>query len=240
MPCHPNASSPNAATTWRGIWRDGLWQNNVVLGQMLGLCPLLAVTTSAGNGLGMGLATMAVMVIANVTVSALRRWIAPDIRIPVYVLLIASAVTLVDMVLNAWVHELYKGLGLFIPLIVTNCAILGRAESFASKQAVWPSVLDALSMGLGFTWVLVLLGGLRELLGQGTLFAGAHVLFGSGMVWLETTVIPDYPSVLLLLLPPGGFLVLGFMMAARKWLVKRSQTRQRARTAAALIVESGQ
>ena len=152
------------------ISRDGLWSNNVALSQMLALCPLLAVTTGATNGLGMGLATTAVLMVSNVIISAFRSVISPEVRIPVYVLLIASIVTLVDMGMNAWLHELHKVLGLFIPLIVTNCAILGRAESFASRQPIAAALLDGIMMGLGFTLVLVVLGACREVLGSGTLF----------------------------------------------------------------------
>lgn len=207
------------------ITRDGLWDNNVVFSQMLALCPLLAVTGSATNGLGMGLASTAVLIGSNGLISALRRFISAEVRIPVYIVFIATLVTLVDMVLNAWAHDLYKVLGLFIALIVVNCAILGRAESFASKNAVLPSLVDGLMMGLGFTFALVLIGGVREILGSGTLFAQAHLLLGASFAFLETTVIPEYKGFLLMILPPGGFLAVGFLLAAKRVLDQRLAAR---------------
>ena len=205
------------------LFNEGLWSNNVALNQMLALCPLLAVTTSATNGLGMGLATLVVMLSANLVASMFRQIVTPQVRIPVFIVLIASIVTLVDMWLNAWMHELYKVLGLFIPLIVTNCAILGRVESFASKNGPITSLADALAMGLGFIWVLVVVGGVREVLGSGTLFAHASLLLGTSFSWMETTVLPEYQGILLLVLPPGGFLILGFLLSAKRlvdrWIV---------------------
>jgi electron transport complex protein RnfE len=203
------------------IIREGLWDNNVIFVQNLALCPLLAVTGTATNGLGMGLATTAVLVASNGIVSATRQLVPGEIRIPVFVLLIASVVTLVDMVMNAWLHEMYKVLGLFIPLIVTNCAILGRAESFAFRRAVHPSLLDGLTMGLGFTVGLVLLGAVREVLGAGTLFAHAELLLGEGFRGLETTVIEPYRGFLIMALPPGGFLALGFLIAGKRLIDRR-------------------
>ena len=182
---------------------------------MLALCPLLAITGTATNGLGMGLASTAVLIVSNLLVSALRRVIAPEIRIPVFVLVIACIVTVVDMALNAWMHDLHKVLGLFIPLIVTNCAILGRAEAFASRNGLLASGLDGLAMGLGFTLALTLLGALREVVGSGTLFADASVLLGPQMAFLETTLFSDYPGFLILILPPGGFIVLGALLALK-------------------------
>ncbi len=202
-------------TDFRKIARDGIWDNNVVFGQFLALCPLLAVTGTATNGLGMGLASTAVMIASGVAVSALRPVITPQIRIPAFVLIIATLVTMVDLGLNAYAHELHKGLGLFIPLIVTNCAILGRAEAFASRQGPVAAGFDGLMMGLGFTIALVLLGGLREVFGSGTLFANAGAVLGPAFGFLEITVFPDYPGFLLLILPPGGFIVLGFLLAAK-------------------------
>jgi electron transport complex protein RnfE len=198
------------------VFKDGLWSQNVVFAQMLALCPTMAVTTSGTNGLGMGLATTAVLVVSNVLVALIRDFVSPQVRIPVFVVLIATLVTLVDMSLNAWLHDLYKVLGLFIALIVVNCAILGRAEAYASKSPVLASALDGLGMGLGFTLALTLIGLVRELLGSGTLFAQASLLLGQGFAFLETTVIPGYGGVLLMILPPGGFLVLGFLLAAKR------------------------
>lgn len=206
---------------YRRIARDGLWDNNVVFAQMLALCPLLAVTGTATNGLGMGLASTAVLVAANVIISSLRNFISAEVRIPVFIVVIATLVTLVDMSLNAWLHELYKVLGLFIALIVVNCAILGRAEAFASKNPVAHSAADGLMMGLGFTLALVLLGGTREILGAGTLFAQASLLLGEGFAFMELTLIPDYKGYLLMALPPGGFLALGFLLAGKRVLDRR-------------------
>ncbi len=212
---------------YRRISRDGLWDNNVVFAQMLALCPLLAVTSTATNGLGMGLASTAVMVASNVLISALRRFISTEVRIPVYIVFIATLVTLVDMSLNAWAHELYKVLGLFIALIVVNCAILGRVESFASKNPVPAAALDGLMMGLGFTLALVALGGVREILGSGTLFAQASLLMGESFGFLETTLIPGYRGYLLMILPAGGFLALGFLLAGKRVLDRRLADRSR-------------
>ncbi|MDK2776179.1 MAG: electron transport complex subunit E [Pseudomonadota bacterium] len=206
---------------YRQIFRDGLWDNNVAMGQMLALCPLLAVTTSATNGLGMGIASLAVLLLTNTIISAVRGVISPQVRIPVLIVLIATVVTLVDMAINAWLHDLYKVLGLFIALIVTNCAIFGRAESFASKQPVPLAAADALAMGLGFTWVLVAVGGMREILGSGTLFANASLLLGSHFAWLETTIIPHYKGILLAILPPGAFMALGFLIAIKRLIDRR-------------------
>jgi electron transport complex protein RnfE len=212
-------------TDYARIGRDGLWDNNVVFAQMLALCPTLAVTGTATNGLGMGLATTAVLVVSNILISAIRQLVSAEVRIPVYIVVIATLVTLVDMSLNAWVHELYKVLGLFIALIVVNCAILGRAESFASKNAVMPSAADGLAMGLGFTLALVVLGGVREVLGSGTLFAQAHLMLGEAFAFLELTLIPGYKGYLLMILPPGGFLALGFLLAGKRVLDLRRAAR---------------
>lgn len=203
------------------IFRNGLWDNNVAMGQMLALCPLLAVTTTATNGLGMGIASMAVLLLTNIIISSVRGIISQQVRIPVLIVLIATVVTLVDMGMNAWLHDLYKVLGLFIALIVTNCAIFGRAESFASKQPIAVAAADALAMGLGFTWVLVAIGSMREVLGSGTLFANASLLLGSHFAWLETEVIPNYQGILLAILPPGAFMALGFLIVIKRLVDRR-------------------
>ncbi|MBL8487758.1 MAG: electron transport complex subunit E [Rhodocyclaceae bacterium] len=197
------------------IARDGLWDNNVVFSQMLALCPTMAVTTSGTNGLGMGLATTAVLVVSNALVALIRRSVSSQVRIPVFVVLIATLVTLVDMSLNAWLHDLHKVLGLFIALIVVNCAILGRAEAFASKSGVLASTVDGIAMGLGFTGALTCIGLIREFLGAGTLFAQASQLLGPSFAFLEMR-LPGYDGALLMILPPGGFAVLGFLLAARR------------------------
>lgn len=203
------------------ILREGIWSNNIVFGQRMALCPLLAVTGTATNGLGMGLATLAVLVASGLTISLLRNVVTPEVRIPIFVLIIATIVTLVDMVMNAWLHELYKILGLFVPLIVTNCAILGRAEVFASKNSIGLSMFDGLIMGVGFTLALVLLGAVREIIGSGTLFANAALLLGENFSFMEMTLISDYRGFLLFVLPPGGFIALGFLMAGKRLLDSR-------------------
>jgi electron transport complex protein RnfE len=208
------------------IFKDGLWTNNVVFAQLLAMCPTMAVTTSGTNGLGMGLATTVVLVASNILVAAIRNWVSPQVRIPIFVVLIATLVTVVDMALNAWLRDLYKVLGLFIALIVVNCAILGRAEAFASSSPVAASAFDGIAMGLGFTLALTVIGLLRELLGSGTLFAQASLLLGPQFAFLETTVIPIYGGVLMMILPPGGFLVLGVLLALKRVLDQRMAARK--------------
>lgn len=203
------------------IVKDGLWENNVVFSQLLAMCPTMAVTTSGTNGLGMGLATTAVLVASNVLVAMIRGTVSSQVRIPVFVVLIATLVTVVDMALNAWLHDLYKVLGLFIALIVVNCAILGRAEAYAVKNGVLASAVDGLAMGLGFTFALTVIGLIRELLGVGTLFSQASSLLGASFAFLEARV-PGYDGVLLMILPPGGFAVLGFLLAGKRvWEARR-------------------
>ena len=212
-------------TNYRTIVKDGFWDNNVVFAQMLALCPAMAVTTSGTNGLGMGLATTAVLVVSNILVSTIRRTVSPTVRIPVFVVLIASLVTIVDLVLNAWMHDLYKVLGLFIALIVVNCAILGRAEAFACRSGVFASAVDGIAMGLGFTFALTFIGLIREFVGSGTLFAQASQLLGPAFAFLEMKPLSDYGGALLMILPPGGFAVLGFILAGKKMLETRQKTR---------------
>ena len=201
---------------YRKIALDGIWHNNIVFSQNLALCPLLAVTGTATNGLGMGLATLVVITASNGLISLCRHLIPAEIRIPIFVLLIAALVTLVDFVMNAWAHEMYKVLGLFIALIVTNCALLGRAESFAYKQPVKESLWDGFMMGLGFTLVLVALGAAREISASGTLFANASLLLGESFKFLEVIVIADYQGFLLMALPPGGFIMLAFIIVGKR------------------------
>lgn len=215
------------SSDYRRIVKDGIWDNNIVFAQTLALCPLLAVTGTASNGLGMGLASTAVMIASGLLISLLRNIITPQVRIPVFVLIIAVLVTLTDMFLNAWLHDLHKVLGLFIPLIVTNCAILGRAESFASRNHALPALLDGLMMGLGFTLALVILGASRELLGSGTLFANAALLLGPWARFLELVLIPDYKGFLLIILPPGGFIVLGCLLAGKRLIDRAVAARHR-------------
>lgn len=222
----------DTGTNYGEIVKNGLWEQNVVFAQMLALCPLMAVTTSGTNGLGMGLATTAVLVCANVLVSLIRQVVSAQVRIPVFIVLIATLVTIVDMAMNAWLHELYKVLGLFIALIVVNCAILGRSESFAVKNGVAASAVDGLAMGLGFTGALVLLGLVREFLGAGTLFAQASQLLGPAFSFLEVK-IPGYSGALLMILPPGAFAALGFLLAGKRLIDRRLAEREAARAAVA-------
>ncbi len=190
----------------------GLWKENPILRLVLGTCPTLATTTSALNGMGMGLATLAVLIGSNMAVALLRNFIPSKVRIPAFIVLIASFVTVVDLLMNAFSHDLHKALGLFIPLIVVNCIILGRAEAFASKNTVLYSMIDGLGMGLGFTLALTIMGSIREILGNGTVFG--MVLFGKG-----------YLPMIVMILPPGGFLMLGFMIAAMNWMEDRLKIR---------------
>ena len=212
----------------REIINNGLWNNNPAFVQLLGLCPLLAVTNTIVNALGLGLATIMTLVASNVTVSLIRQWVRPEIRIPVFVLIIASVVTVIELVMNAYFHELFKILGIFIPLIVTNCTIIARAEAFASKNTVLPSLLDGLFMGLGFTAVLVTLGALREGIGFGTLFSQAHLMFGEGSEWLQITLFENYNGYLLAILPPGAFIGLGLLIAVKNIIDKKRALRQQA------------
>jgi electron transport complex protein RnfE len=205
--------------------RDGLWTNNVGLVQVLGICPLLAVTGTFINGLGLGLATLITLVASNVTVSTIRKLVRPEVRIPVFVLVIASIVTIIELSMSAWFYELYKVLGIFIPLIVTNCSIIGRAEAFASKNTVGRSFVDGFSMGLGFLLVLVTLGTLREIIGQGTLFSQAHLMFGEAARSMTIHFVDSYQGFLLAVLPPGAFIGLGLLIAMKNVIDKRRESR---------------
>jgi len=207
------------------IINEGLWRNNTALVQLLGLCPLLAVSGTVINALGLGIATTLVLAGSNVTVSLIRNLVRPELRIPSFVLVIASFVTAVELLMQAFLYDLYLVLGIFIPLIVTNCVIIARAESFASKNNVWRSLLDGLAMGIGFTAVLLLLGGIREILGHGTLLAQAELMFGEGTEWLTITLIEDYRGFLLAILPPGAFLGLGLLIAGKNVIDKRLSQR---------------
>ncbi|WP_295539345.1 electron transport complex subunit E [uncultured Thiohalocapsa sp.] len=200
---------------------EGLWSNNQALVAMLGLCPLLATTTTATNGLGMGLATTTVLVLSNATISLIRNLVRPEVRLPVFVLVIASFVTAVELTMQAAFYELYLVLGLFIPLIVTNCAIIGRAEAYASKARLDKAIVDGLAMGMGFSLVLMVLGGMRELLGQGTLFHQAELLLGEGARGFGLDLGPDFQGALLAILPPGAFIGLGFLIALKNVIDKR-------------------
>lgn len=205
---------------------NGLWKQNTALAQLLGLCPLLAVSTNIVNGVMLSLATIIVMALANVAVAMLRNLIPHEIRIPVFILIVAALVTVVDLLFNANLHELYLVLGIFIPLIVTNCIVLARVEAFAAKNEPGGSTVDGIAMGIGLTLVLAVLGAMREVVGSGTLLSGIDmlipgaqpiVLFGDG-----------YPGFLIAILPPGAFIALGCLIAGRNWIEARKQARLRA------------
>ena len=200
---------------YKEITRTGLWSNNPALVQLLGLCPLLAVSGSVVNALGLGLATMLVLVGSNLAVSIIRNAVTDAIRLPAFVMIIAAFTTCTELLMQAFTYELYQILGIFIPLIVTNCAILGRADAFASKNPILPSIYDGLMMGLGFGAVLVVIGGVREVLGQGTLFADMHLLLGDGVDLTLNVFGANYPSFLVAVLPPGAFIVAGLLIAAK-------------------------
>jgi len=211
------------SSSYGKIFMSGLWHQNTGLVVLLGLCPLLAVTNTVVNGLGLGLATTLTLLASNLSVSVARNLIRPEIRIPAYVLIIASVVTVIQLLMQAFMHELYRVLGIFIPLIVTNCAIIGRAEAFASRNRAVPALIDGLATGLGFTLTLVLLGATRELLGRGTLLSQAGLMFGSLGESVELTLIPNYGGFLPALLPPGAFILLGLLIAGRNGLSARRQ-----------------
>lgn len=209
---------------------QGIWKNNPALVQLLGLCPLLAVTATFINGLGLGIATTLVLVGSNVTVSLVRNVVRNEIRIPVFVMIIAAFVTIIQLMMNAYTYELYLALGIFIPLIVTNCAIIGRAEAYASKNRPMPAAFDGLMMGLGFTLVLIILGGIREILGAGTLFSGADRLFGPvAKQWTIQLFTTDSPF-LLAILPPGAFLGMGLLIAIKNMIDARIAAKSNAVT----------
>ena len=210
---------------YKDIAWNGLWKQNSILAQLLGLCPLLAVSSTMVNAVSLGLATILVMMLANFAISALRALIPYEIRIPVFVLIIAALVTVVDLAFNAFLHDLYLVLGIFIPLIVTNCIVLARVEAFAAKNGLRASTFDGLMMGIGFVWVIALLGAVREFIGQGTIFSGIEMIFPtlSGI-----QVLPEsYPGFLVAILPPGAFFVLGLLIAGRNWLEARANQRLR-------------
>jgi electron transport complex protein RnfE len=210
---------------YKQIAWNGIWKQNTALIQLLGMCPLLAMSNSVVNGVGLGLATVFVMTMSNLIVSALRSLIPYEIRIPVFILIIAALVTITDLALNAFLHDLYVVLGIFIPLIVTNCIVLARVEAFAAKNSVIASAIDGAAMALGLTWALALLGAIRELIGTGALFSGIEMIVPSAHA---IQILPaDYPGFLVAILPPGAFFVLGLLIAGRNWLDARANQRLR-------------
>ena len=221
----------------RKLITDGLWHNNPALVQLLGLCPLLAVSGTVVNGLGLGLATTLTLVISNLLVSLVRNHLPDEVRIPVFVMIIAAAVTSIELVISAWFYQLYLILGIFIPLIVTNCAIIARAEAFAFRNPPLPAVVDGLFMGAGFTLVLTTIGAIREVIGYGTLLRQAELLFGDIASGWTLVLADNYDGFLLAVLPPGAFIGLGFMIALKNVIDRSIAARNRA-TPEVVIVES--
>ncbi|GGY68871.1 electron transport complex subunit E [Cellvibrio zantedeschiae] len=226
--------------SYQDIAEKGLWKNNPALVQVLGLCPLLAVSASVVNALGLGLATLMVLTASNTAVSLIRNQISDTIRLPAFVMIIASLVSCIELLMKAYTYELYQILGIFIPLIVTNCAVLGRAESFASKNKILPSAVDGFMMGLGFTLVLVCVGAIRELLGTGMIFNNMQLLFGDAALnWKLNVLGANYPGVILALLPPGAFIVVGFLMAGKNVIDSQLRKRADAKAGPKEIVKGG-
>lgn len=213
-----------ANTDFNTIIKNGLWNNNPALVQVLGLCPLLAVTGTVVNALGLGLATTLVLLSSNVSVSLIRHYVPDSVRLPAFVMIIASLVTCAELLMQAFTYELYEILGIFIPLIVTNCAILGRADAFACKNPVLPAATDGLMMGLGFTAVLLVLGAMREIIGQGTLFTGMNLIFGDVALDWGIQVFDNYPNFLFAILPPGAFVGMGLLIAFKNVIDQRIET----------------
>lgn len=200
----------------RKLLKNGLWDNNPALVQILGLCPLLAVSNTFINALGLGIATIFVLTLSNTLVSLTRGFLRNEIRIPVFVLLIASAVTLCEILIQAFAYPLYQSLGIYLSLIVTNCVIIARAEAYAVKNTVKYAALDGLFMGIGFALILLLLGAIREILAQGTLFSGAHLIFGDAATDWRIQVIKIDNGMILAALPAGAFICYGFLVAGKQ------------------------
>ena len=211
-------------TSYAEVTANGLWKNNPALVQLLGLCPLLAVSASVVNALGLGLATILVLLGSNIAVSLIRNHVTEAVKIPVFVMIIATFTTCTELLMKAYTYELYQILGIFIPLIVTNCTILGRAEAFASKNSVPIAALDGLMMGLGFALVLVVIGAIREIIGSGTLFANMQLLLGHGASSWQITLMDR--GLLVMVLPPGAFIVVGFLVALKQQIDKAIQQRR--------------
>lgn len=216
-------------TEFLDIAHKGIWKQNTSLVQILGLCPLLAVTTNLVNGVMLSLATLLVMSLSNLAVSSLRHFIPYEIRIPVFILIAAALVTVVDLAMNAYLHGLYVVLGIFIPLIITNCIVLARIEAFAAKNRPAPAMMDGAMMGVGMLWTLALIGALRELIGGGTLFSGIDLVIPGAQA---LQLLPaDYPGLLMAVLPPGAFIILGCIIASKNWIDARSAARQMSQAA---------
>ena len=212
--------------SYKTLTHNGLWKNNPALVQLLGLCPLLAVSASVVNSLGLAMATLFVLTTSNLCVSLVRNVVSDTIRLPVFVMIIGAAVTAIELLMQAYTYELYQILGIFLPLITTNCVILGRADAFAAKNPVLPALYDGFIMGVGFGAVLVVLGAIRELLGTGGLFANMQLLFGEGARDWHWVLSESYPKLLLAILPPGAFIVTGFLIAGKNQWDERAKLRE--------------
>jgi electron transport complex protein RnfE len=218
-----------SASDYRELTANGLWKNNPAIVQLLGLCPLLAVTGTVVNAIGLGLATLLVLLCSNVAVSLIRHTVSDAVRLPTFVMIIAAAVTCIELLMQAFTYELYQILGIFLPLITTNCVILGRADGFASKNPVGPAAYDALMMGLGFGAVLIVLGAIRELAGTGMLFSNMDLLFGPAAAGWEVVVFATEQPFLLAVLPPGAFIFTGLLIALKNIVDAQLERRRRAR-----------
>jgi len=212
--------------SYKELSLNGMWKNNPAIVQLLGLCPLLAVTGTVINAIGMGLATTMVLTISNTCVSIVRRIVSDAVRLPAFVMIIAAAVTCIELLMQAFAYDLFQILGIFLPLITTNCVILGRADAFASKNKVFPAMYDGFIMGVGFTVILVLLGGLRELSGTGALFNNMDLLFGESAKNWKWVVFSDYRQFLLAILPPGAFIFTGLIIALKNIIDGQIKARQ--------------
>ncbi len=212
---------------FKDIFHNGMWKQNTGVVQLLGMCPILAVSTSVVNGVSLGLATTIVMALSGASVAVIRQLVPNEARIPVFILIIAVLVTAIQYLMNAYLYSLYVVLGIFIPLIVTNCIVLARVEAFAAKNPALHSAFDGMAMGLGLTSVLAVLGGLREIMGHGTLLSGIDLALGASAKSLVITVLPNYHGFLLAILPPGAFITLGLLIAGKNWLNLRAEARAR-------------
>jgi electron transport complex protein RnfE len=217
-----------AEVSYKDLSLNGLWKNNPALVQLLGLCPLLAVSGTVVNALGLGVATTMVLILSNASVSLIRNVVSDTVRLPTFVMIIASAVTCIELLVQAFAYELFLILGVFLPLITTNCVVLGRADGFAAKNAIGPSMYDGFIMGVGFAVVLVVLGGLRELTGTGALFANMDLLFGPAAADWKFVVFPNYQPFLLAVLPPGAFIFTGLIIAVKNLIDAQIKKREAA------------
>ena len=224
---------------FKEIFHNGLWKQNTGVVQLLGLCPILAVSSTVVNAVSLGIATTLVMTLSGASIAPIRNLVPNEARIPVFILIIAVLVTVVQFGINAYLHGLYLVLGIFIPLIVTNCIVLARIEAFASKNPVLHSVLDGLAMGMGLTVVLAVLGGIREIFGHGTLLSGLDLVFGEAAKSWVITVVPNYHGFLLAILPPGAFIALGMLIAGKNWLNLRAEQKAKSGSAPITPTEGG-